>query len=142
MLLNSAISFCTSFASHSPAAEILSHFSASEDTFALEHGHPALGLPFLGRPFRGPDGIKTYFALISSLLSYDAMRFVDYVVDADASTVAARGEARFTWIETGQSWDEVFAYALGFDEQGKVKTYEVWADSGAAYLASRGELNG
>jgi hypothetical protein len=45
-----------------------------------------------------------------------------------------RGEARFTWKETGKGWDEVFAYRLGFVEEDglwKVGRYEVWADSGS-----------
>ena len=40
----------------------------------------------------------------------------------------------------GQSWDEEFAYILDFDQSAKVTDYQVWADSGAAYLARRGEL--
>ncbi len=54
--------------------------------------------------------------------------------------VAVRGRARFTWTETGLSWDETFAYLLRFDARAKLARYEVWADSGAAYLARRGEL--
>lgn len=69
------------------------------------------------------------------------MRFSDYIVDAEVRKVSVRGEAVFTNKKTGQSWDEVFRYVLEFDEDAKVKTYEIWADSGAAYLASRGELS-
>ena len=66
--------------------------------------------------------------------------FVDYVVDVETAKVSARGTATFTWTKTGQSWDEVFTYVLGFDGQRKVKSYEVWGDTGAAYLASQGKL--
>lgn len=69
------------------------------------------------------------------------MRFGNYLVDEVESKVSVRGEAKFTWISSGQSWDEVFTYVLGFDEERKVVRYEVWADSGAAYLARRGELD-
>ncbi|XXG96642.1 hypothetical protein Hte_002930 [Hypoxylon texense] len=140
-LLAAATAFCESFAQKQPPDEILSHFSTSttDDIVAFEHGLKELA-PFLGREFRGRDGVREYFEIISSCLRYDGMRFADYVVDAAEDRVAVRGAARFTWTATGESWDEVFAYALRFDEQRKVVRYEVWADSGAAYLASQGRL--
>ncbi|KAK1140485.1 hypothetical protein N8T08_010330 [Aspergillus melleus] len=65
--------------------------------------------------------------------------------------VSLRGGARFKWKSTGQAWEERFAYRIGLvdDEDGggggggdvKVKSYEVWADTGAAYLARVGELD-
>jgi len=61
-------------------------------------------------------------------------------VDLEASKVAVKGKARFTWVETGESWDETFSYALDFDQERKVTDYQVWADSGAAYLARVGKL--
>jgi len=39
---------------------------------------------------------------------------------------------------TKQSWDEFVKYVLGFDADRKVKSYEIWADTGAAYLARKG----
>jgi len=105
----------------------------------VEHGLPRFA-PFLGRTFSGVEGVKEYFETISSLLKYENMRFSDFCVDAEVHRASMRGEARFTWIRTGQSWDEVFTYTLEFDAEGKVKKYEIWADSGAAYLASKGEL--
>lgn len=139
-LLIAATSFCDAFAAQSEPSVILGHFSKSNNAFALEHGLPQLA-PFLGRRFSGLDGIKEYFSLIGDQLSYEKMRFVDYVVDAESSKVSVRGEARFTSKATGQGWDEVFTYVLGFDSDKKVEAYEIWADSGAAYLASRGELS-
>ncbi len=68
------------------------------------------------------------------------MSFGNYVVDAVARQVSVKGEARFTWKSTGKSWDEVFVYVLAFDDEMKVLRYEIWADSGAAYLASQGQL--
>ncbi|KAI1092444.1 hypothetical protein F5B19DRAFT_209472 [Rostrohypoxylon terebratum] len=138
-LLQAATSFCTSFAEKKPLDEILSHFSPSPDTLAYEHGLRQLA-PFLGREFRGRKGVRTYFELLARHLRYEAMSFADYVVDAAENRVAVRGTAKFTWVATGESWDEVFAYALMFDEEGKVLRYEIWADSGAAYLASKGLL--
>ena len=98
--------------------------------------------PFLGRSFSGPDGVKRYFTIIASLLSYDNMHFSDYFADEQLKMVSVKGRALFTWKETSNSWDEVFTYRLQFDDELKVKVYEVWADSGAAYLASKGELVG
>lgn len=139
-LLEAAQTFCNSFASQKPPEDIFSLFSTSPDVTALEHGLPQLA-PFLGREYKGQDGIKKYFLMISSHLTYENMRFGNYIVDEVESQVSVRGEARFTWISSGQSWDEVFTYVLAFDEDAKVLKYEIWADSGAAYLAGRGELS-
>lgn len=139
-LLQAAQTFCSAFASQKPPEEIFSHFSTSDDVEAYEHGLPQLA-PFLGREFRGHDGIKEYFQELSSSLSYEKMKFSNFVVDAEEKKVSVRGQAKFTWTSTGQSWDEVFAYVLTFDDMLKVKKYEIWADSGAAYLASQGKLD-
>ncbi|KAI0435091.1 transcription elongation factor S-II [Xylaria sp. FL1042] len=156
-LLTAATAFCDSFAQKKPLEEILSHFSSSssssspssttgdEPVLVHEHGLPQLA-PFLGRDFRGLEGARTYFETVASYLSYEDMRFVEFVVDAGdgggggGGKVAVRGKARFTWSETEKSWDETFVYVLRFDARGKLTRYEVWADSGAAYLARRGEL--
>lgn len=55
--------------------------------------------------------------------------------------VFVKGQATFTWIKTAQSWDETFTYSLDFDDELKVTDYQVWADSGAAYLARLGKLD-
>ncbi|KAF2972100.1 hypothetical protein GQX73_g1470 [Xylaria multiplex] len=154
-LLEAAKGFCDSFAQKRSLDEILSHFSPGgeagkekkNDIIVLEHGLPRLA-PFLGREFRGLEGAREYFETVGRYLSYEDMRFVEYVADADGEgegeggKVVARGKARFTWTETSQSWDETFVYVLQFDECVKLTRYEVWADSGAAYLAARGELAG
>lgn len=139
-LLEAATSFCNAFASQKPPSEVLHHFSSSHDVMVHEHGLARLA-PFLGRTFRGRDGVRSYFDIISQNLSYEDMSFSDYVVDPFVHKVSVRGRARFTWTSTSQSWDEVFTYVLAFDkEELKVKKYEIWADSGAAYLASQGQL--
>jgi len=62
--------------------------------------------------------------------------------------VSVRGEAIFTWKETGVSWDEVFTYVLVLitneDNHGdiKVQKYHVWADTAALYLATIGQKVG
>lgn len=139
-LLQAAILFCQSFASQEPPDEIFSYFTSTESNIVVfEHGLPRLA-PFLGREFRGRDGLEQYFKTISECLTYEDMRFSNYVVDVETRKVSVRGEAKFTWSSTGQSWDEVFTYVLEFDDDSKVERYEVWADSGAAYLASQGKL--
>lgn len=138
-LLDATKAFCDAFAQKKSPDEIFSHFSRSEDVKAYEHGLPELA-PFLGRSFDGQEGLKQYFELLSSNLSYERMRFSNFVVDAFERKVSVRGEARFTWTKTGQGWDEVFTYVLEFDDEAKVKVYEIWADSGAVYLASKGQL--
>lgn len=139
-LLSAAESFCNAFASQKPLDDILAHFSTTHDIMAHEHGLQQLA-PFLGRQYTGRQGVKEYFETLASYLSYENMKFNTYVVDAAENRVSVRGEATFTWTRTGQSWDEIFTYVLALDEDGKVVKYEVWADAGAAYLASKGQLD-
>ena len=141
-LLSAATAFCNAFASQQDPSRVLSsHFSSAHahDIIVQEHGLPQLA-PFLGRPFRGIDGARAYFELIAGCLTYSDMGFSNYVVDPVIGQVSVQGRATFTWTSTKQSWDEVFTYVLGFDDQSKVVRYEIWADSGAAYLASKGQL--
>ncbi|KAI1340535.1 hypothetical protein F5Y15DRAFT_378960 [Xylariaceae sp. FL0016] len=158
-LLAAATAFCEAFAKKKPLEEIMGHFAAERDReageesggavriSAFEYGLPCLA-PFLGRKFEGMEGVRRYFGLLADCLAYEDMRFGDYVVDAVAGRVGVKGSARFTWIEGEKgdgegSWDEVFTYALGMVQQDgvwKVQSYEIWADSGAAYLARTGEL--
>ncbi|TGJ87762.1 hypothetical protein E0Z10_g1026 [Xylaria hypoxylon] len=139
-LLAAAKAFCDSFAQKKSLDEVLSHFSSPSPTgggaeiIVHEHGLPQLA-PFLGRDFRGLEGAREYFETVGEYLSYEDMRFVEFIADAslgseehwgpsedgDGGKVVARGKARFTWTRL-------------------LRRYEVWADSGAAYLASRGEL--
>ncbi|CAB9504476.1 expressed unknown protein [Seminavis robusta] len=142
-LLHHSKALCTAFANHDSMDQIVQCFSSTRanDIRCFEHGLQRLA-PFLGRSFQGVDGLKEYFAIIADLLSYETMEFSDYIVDVEERVVSVRGKAKFTWKSTGNSWDEVFIYRLQLDEDGKVIVYEVWADSGAAYLASKGELAG
>jgi hypothetical protein len=138
-LYSSAQRLCHDFAEKKDIQTILSHFSRTHQCTAIEHGLPILA-PFLGRPFTGLDAIKEYFTLVVDLLSYEDMEFSEYTVDVEASRVCVKGNAKFTWKSTGKSWEESFVYMLDFDDEAKVTDYQVWADSGAAYLASKGEL--
>lgn len=128
---------------------ILSHFTTTPCPLAIEHGHPSLA-PFLGRAFQARDGVARYFNLLASTLSYRDMVFEpedDWVVDTQNASVSLRGRARFKWLSTGEEWDETFTWLLrmaregeGTGEEFKVCEYKVWADTGAAFLAGRGEF--
>lgn len=136
-LLSAAKSFCNAFADKKPLDVILSYFSPN--AVVLEYGEPQLA-PFVGRYYGGKSEIQEYFKAIS-VLSYEGMHFSEYVVDSEARKVSVVGRTRFQWIETGESWDETFTYRLTFDEELKVETYHIWADTGAAFLARQGKLN-
>ncbi|KAL1838085.1 hypothetical protein VTJ49DRAFT_3077 [Mycothermus thermophilus] len=140
-LLHSAQAFCTAFASSTPFNTLLNnHFTRRRRNILVhEHGLAQLA-PFLGRAFRGAEGLSQYLSVVSECVSHEGMRFTEYTVDAESRRVGVRGQARFTWKSTGQTWDEEFYYVLGFDGEARVEKYEIWADSGAAWLASRGEL--
>jgi hypothetical protein len=135
----SAHSFCDAFAEKKKLDAILSLFSTTHEVSVIEHGLSILA-PFLGRPFIGISGVRQYFELIGSLLSYKDISFSQYVVDPESMKVSVKGKGTFTWLSTKQSWDETFTYTLDFDEELKVTQYQIWADSGAAYLASNGKL--
>ena len=139
-LLNAAQGFCTAFADKKEVDEIMSHFSTSHTCSAIEYGESCLA-PFLGKRFDGLEAIQSYFTLLSKYLSYKDMSFSEFVIDTEVQKVSCKGKAKFTWTETGQSWDETFAYMLDFDDEGRITDYQVWADSGAAYVASKGNLD-
>jgi glycosyltransferase involved in cell wall biosynthesis len=147
-LLYQATSLCEAFAARKPLEEIIKHLSTN--VVCLEHGLPQLA-PFLGRAFHGHEGARDYFSIIGDLLDFETMTFSDYLVDVKTRQVSVRGEATFVWKKSNASindnascttrkWAEVFMYRLKFTEDHKISRYEVWADSGAAYLASRGEI--
>ncbi|KAH9888968.1 hypothetical protein C8Q73DRAFT_654855 [Cubamyces lactineus] len=145
-LLRTAQALCSAFAAKADISTLLSHFSSTHQISAYEHGLPVLA-PFLGRPFTGRSGstsVRAYFELLQQHLTYENMEFGEWVVDEAAARVTVVGNAKFTWNEgkgTGQAWEEYFVYMLDFDDQAKVTDYQVWADSGAAYLARVGQLS-
>ncbi|KAJ2920594.1 hypothetical protein H1R20_g16500, partial [Candolleomyces eurysporus] len=140
-LLKAAVTFCTSFSQGKDVESILALFSTTHPVAAVEHGDPSLA-PFLGRTFEGKEGVKRYFEVIGSLLSYKNISFGEYAVDVEERKVAVKGKGTFTWIETGKAWDETFAYVLDFDEDAKLTRYQIWSDTGSAYLASKGGVEG
>lgn len=135
-LKRAAETFCDAFSQKKDVNYILSLFSTTNPISAVEYGDPSLA-PFLGKAFEGREGVKEYFGTIGRLLAYENMSFSEYVVDAEERKVAVKGKAKFTWQETGKTWDETFSYVLDFDEGAKLTRYQVWSDTGSAYLASQ-----
>ncbi|PUU77779.1 hypothetical protein B9Z19DRAFT_1127815 [Tuber borchii] len=139
-LLTAATALCSTLSQSPPPPlpTILQHFT--ETATAYEHGLPQLA-PFLGRELPIPD----YFNILADNLSFRNMQFKEYIVDEENHKVFVRGTGRFIWTTTGDAWDECFVYLLDFVKGGggdgwKVGRYQVWADSGAAYLARIGKL--
>ncbi|KAL4778240.1 hypothetical protein BJX76DRAFT_362919 [Aspergillus varians] len=139
-------SLCTAFSTGADIPTLLSTFTTSPAPQIHEHGHPGL-TPFLGRTFTGRDGVTDYFNILDVNLGVEEMWFDEeqsWVVDTENKVVCLRGRARFVSKVSGEKWDEVFIYriSLAAEEEGgwKVRVYEIWADTGAAYLAGRGEL--
>ncbi|RDW86295.1 uncharacterized protein DSM5745_02937 [Aspergillus mulundensis] len=135
------------FSSSSDLPTLLNTFTTSPSPTVHEHGLPQLA-PFLGRTFTGRQQVEEYFNLLSEHLGIENMRFDDekeWAVDVETGVVCLKGYARFTSKKSGQGWDEVFTYRIGLvrdekEDKVKVRRYEVWADTGAAYLAAKGEL--
>ncbi|OKL62017.1 hypothetical protein UA08_02521 [Talaromyces atroroseus] len=157
-LLSSIHSLISAFSSGASTPVILAHFTTSPAPLVHEHGSPFLqpSLPFIGRDFTGMTGVGEYFDVLAQYLSYSDMVFEDeddWVVDPQNLTICLRGRAQFTYKRTGDSWLETFMWRITLSEdlgqsepdvgQGlKVQEYRVWSDTGAALLASRGELQG
>ncbi|GAB1213807.1 hypothetical protein ATERTT37_002960 [Aspergillus terreus] len=154
-LKNRVSSLCADFSKGSPLPTLLSHFTKDPPPTAIEHGLRDIA-PFLGREFTGTDGLNSYFTTVADLLTIESMDFDPedtWVVDVSDTrgVVHLRGRARFVWKSTQQGWDETFAYRIegvpsssaadSGPDAWKVSRYEVWADSGAAYLASKGLLH-
>ncbi|KAL4946117.1 hypothetical protein BDV06DRAFT_218641 [Aspergillus oleicola] len=142
------------FSSGSSILTLQSTFTTTPPPTIHEHGLKELA-PFLGRPFTGQNELKSYFEILNEHLGIEDASFDDeneWAVDTENMVVCLRGRARFVSKRTGEGWDEVFAYRVevadetgeGVEGRGKLKVrkYEVWADTGAAYLAMRGKLKG
>lgn len=152
-LVTGTIALCAAFSTGADIPTLLSTFTTSPTPCIYEHGLSSLA-PFLGRTFSGQDGLTRYFNLLSEKLGVEGMDLdgeKDWIVDTENAVVCLKGKARFVSKATGQGWNEVFIYKISLaEEEGdgegkdgwKVRVYEVWADTGAAYLAARGELDG
>lgn len=95
-----------------------------------------------------------YFIILSQTLkmhmgedTFPAKESGGYVIDAEAKTegndglgvVSIVGQARFESVETGKGWREKFIYRFsGFDGEGKIGHWEIWADPLSAWVACEG----
>ncbi|KAL5002424.1 hypothetical protein BDV10DRAFT_120607 [Aspergillus recurvatus] len=149
-LTNATQSLLDAFSTSSDLPTILNTFTTIPPPTAHEHGLPQLAL-FLGRTFTGLDQVEEYFTLLNEHLRIESIQFDDqkeWTVDLETGVVCLKGYARFVSKESEEGWDEVFIYRIGLAEDEekkekkkvKVRSYEVWADTGAAYLAAKGEL--
>jgi len=107
-------------------------------------------LPFLGQTFEGFDGCMQYFERLAQTLRMNLPKDAfppdeELCVDADAQVnrsdahgvVCVTGKGRFEHRGTGWGWDETFIYRLsGFDEDGRVTHWEIWADPLSAMEAA------
>ena len=58
---------------------------------------------------------------------------------AGGGSVSVKAHAKFESVETGQNWEEEFIYRLsGFDEEGRIGHWEIWADPLSAWVAIGG----
>lgn len=137
ILLSAAQSFCHSFAAKRPLDEIMDHFSQRRANEVVAHRHGLKQLaPYIGRLFTGSGAVREYFEILADCVSFVDMEFTEFLVDAHNNKVHVRGEAIFKWNKGQcQSWDENFMYVITYDHDNTILRYEVWADTGAAYLA-------
>jgi len=61
------------------------------------------------------------------------------VVDGKKGVVSVVAKGVFRSRKTGRSWKETFIYRLsGFDEEGRIGWWEIWADTLSAWEAVNG----
>ncbi|KAE8445913.1 hypothetical protein EG329_012692 [Mollisiaceae sp. DMI_Dod_QoI] len=114
-------------------------------------------LPFLAKTFTGVLECLEYFTLLSKTLkmhmgkdTFPSIESGGFVVDAEArveredededesmlGAVSVVGKARFESVKTGKDWEEQFIYRFsGFDKEGKIGHWEIWADPLSAWVA-------
>ncbi|KAH8663984.1 hypothetical protein BX600DRAFT_512060 [Xylariales sp. PMI_506] len=129
----------------------------------------ATRLPFLSRDFVGTEACAGYFDLLSRSLRMqlredsfpsspagysgggggsgeeegeegEGAENDGFAVDVEKNVVSVVGTGTFESTATGRSWDETFAYVLsGWDEEGRLGRWDIWADPLSAYAAVSAE---
>jgi hypothetical protein len=157
--------FSTSSSSEQTPQQILdTYFRNIPNHYPIIHEHgPAWSnkkLPFLGKEFVGRslaegssaetdtnpgqsrDTCDDYFTLLSQTLAVENAEFPaseEYTVDTVApngGAVSVVGVGTFKSVKTGKTWEEQFTYRLsGFDIEGKIGKWEIWADPLSAWNA-------
>ncbi|KAF4555767.1 Hypothetical protein D9617_2g057300 [Elsinoe fawcettii] len=161
-LRNRALAFSAAFQdlpSNPPPTILATHFTPSPTIH--EHGPSWTQtlLPFLGRDFTGKDDCLEYFTLLGGTLAFEPQAdsfpsATEIVVDPEAKgegdagdgfgkgngTVTSVGKGKFKAVKTGKEWEEKFIWVLsGFDEEGRIGRWDIWADPLSAWLAVKGE---
>ncbi|KAF2281374.1 uncharacterized protein EI97DRAFT_463723 [Westerdykella ornata] len=138
-------SFCHSLLSPPPPQDFLTRFFTDTPQIT-EHGPPwaRSRLPFLGKTFTGRDACLAYFRALNDtlLMNLPSDAFPDqngFIVDVGADMVSVVGKGRFESRKTGKAWEEQFIYRFsGFDAEGKIGHWEIWADPLSAWVAVGG----
>jgi len=81
-LLHAAQALCHDFAAKKDVDVLIGHFSRTHQCTAIEHGEQSLA-PFIGRPFVGLDAIRSYFQQLSAFLTFENMRFSEWIIDSE-----------------------------------------------------------
>ncbi|KAF2253590.1 hypothetical protein BU26DRAFT_515917 [Trematosphaeria pertusa] len=149
LLRQTSHAFCQALLSPPTPTTLLSTYFTSSTPSSpqiTEHG-PAWAtsrLPFLGKTFTGVQGCEEYFQLLSATLEMqlpaDAFPGPEgFIVDAEAGMVSVVGKGRFMSKKTGRGWEETFVYRFsGFDGEGRIGWWEIWADPLSAWEAVGG----
>ncbi|KAI9866467.1 MAG: hypothetical protein M1813_001017 [Trichoglossum hirsutum] len=164
LLRSRAYAFCNAFLESTPPTQILDQFFIACPRIT-EHGPAWAGdrLPFLGKTFTGrreqqfspSSTCDDYFSLLGQTLVFEPSKDTfpteeGFIVDpstrlagetADGGgAVSVVAHATFKSIKTGKSWKEQFIYRLsGFDQEGRIGHWEIWADPLSAWVAVGGE---
>lgn len=76
--------------------------------------------------------------MLDMSLAEDAFPPADsgFIVDAEVGMVSVVSKGSFTSEKTGKAWDETCVYrSSGFDEQGMIGHWQIWADPLSAWEA-------
>jgi hypothetical protein len=160
LLRSRASAFCNAFLESFPPTQILDQFFIACPRIT-EHG-PAWAsdrLPFLGKTFTGrreqqlsqSSTCDDYFSLLGETLVFEPSKDTfpteeGFIVDPSTRSagetadgggaVSVVAHATFKSIKTGKSWKEQFIYRLsGFDQEGRIGHWEIWADPLSAWVA-------
>ena len=99
-----------------------------------EYGPQTAALPFLGRDFKGFEGVKQYSNALSDTLDIIRMEWVELVAEQRSSglggVVFTKGVGTFAIKRTQKDWKETYVNRIEVNEEGKVVRYEVFAVSG------------
>ncbi|KZT60186.1 hypothetical protein CALCODRAFT_429775 [Calocera cornea HHB12733] len=140
LLLHTARTLCAAFARSAPLAELQPLFTPSPTI--TEHGPRTPSVPFLAT-FSGPDALEQYMSILARCLTVSDAEYEEPMLDDGWEVVCVKARGTFTWVEgkgKGVRWNEEFVYLLsGFDGEGRVGVWEVWADPLSAWLASQGK---